>query len=306
LDAIRSPKESLKKEPAVFLSYLKNERAASQNTLRAYAHTLQLWLNHLSEKEGHWDHSLLSITTVRNFLSERAELGQSRASLAQATSALRSYFRHLERRHGLELSALAEIEVPKVQRHLPRVLSVNEADTLLNSISRQDFASLRDRALLEFLYSSGVRVAECCSLSLDRLQLEGGRAIVRGKGKKERLALMGESAIQQLKAYLCRRASEAAPGESQVFINQRGRGLSARGAFDIVRSRAMACGLSEVSPHTLRHSFATHLLDNGADLRSVQMLLGHENLSTTQIYTKVSVHKMIDVYRCSHPRARQL
>ena len=297
--------EALKKEPSAFLSALKNERAASDNTLLAYSHTLQLWHNHLSEKEGTGDHSNLSITTVRNFLSELAELGQSRASLARATSALRSYFRHLERRHGLELSALTEIEVPKVQRHLPRVLSVNEADTLLSSISRQDFASLRDRAMLEFLYSSGARIAECCSLSVDRLQLGDGRATVLGKGKKERLVLLGGSAIHQLKLYLERRASEAAPGESMVFVNQRGRGLSVRGAFDIVKSRSLACGLSEVSPHTLRHSFATHLLDHGADLRSVQMLLGHENLSTTQIYTKVSVHKMIDVYRCAHPRARQ-
>jgi integrase/recombinase XerC len=242
---------------------------------------------------------------VRNFLAERAEHGQSKATLARAVSALRGYFQFLERRFQVAVAHLVDVEVPKVPRHLPTVLSVGEAELLLDSVSRQDFASLRDRAILEFLYSSGARIAECCSLSLDRLDLHQSRAVVKGKGKKERMVLLGASAVEHLSAYLKRRASEAAPGEPAVFINQRGKGLGVRGAFNIVKKRAEACELSEITPHTMRHSFATHLLDHGADLRSVQMLLGHENLSTTQIYTKVSIGRMTEVYRQAHPRARQ-
>jgi site-specific recombinase XerD len=287
-----------------YLSHIQKEKDLSPNTVRAYHQTLKLWHNYLAEREAGENDEHLSLAAVRNFLSERAEGGQSRATLARAVAALRSYFVFLERRHGLSVSHLLHIEVPKVQRHIPRVLSEEEVFTLLDSFSRQDFASLRDRALLEFLYSSGARVAEACALLVQEIDFQGEQALVKGKGRKERLVLLGQSALEALKIYLPFRSNMAASEEKSVFINQRGRGLSVRGAFNIVTARTMALGLSEVTPHTFRHSFATHLLDNGADLRSVQALLGHESLSTTQIYTKVSIGRMTEVYRQAHPRAK--
>ena len=278
----------------------------SPNTLRAYGQTLNLWLEHLAENEHGEDHSHLSISTVRHFLSTRAESGQSRATLARSVAALRSFFTYLKKRKSLDTAHLMDIEVPKVQRHLPRVLNLKEVDLLLDGCCGSDLASLRDRALMEFLYSSGARVAEACHLNLDDLDLTEGQAKVLGKGKKERIVLLGESAISALRLYLKERPSIAEQGETKVFINLRGRGLSVRGAFNIVLQRSMSSGLSEVTPHTFRHTFATHLLDHGADLRSVQTLLGHESLSTTQIYTKVSVHRMTEVFREAHPRAKRV
>lgn len=290
---------------ADYLKHLSAERDLSENTLRAYAQTLALWYEHLEEHEGSHDHSQLSITTVRHFLSLRAEMGQSRASTARAIAALKGYFLFLQQRRGIETEDLQTIEVPKVQRHLPRVLSLAEIDALMNSIGTSELAGARDLALLEFLYSSGARVSEACHLKVDDLDLAQGQASVLGKGKKQRLVLLGGSAVRALQSYLKLRAGQAEGGEEKVFINLRGRGLSVRGAFLLVQQRAMALGLSDVTPHTLRHTFATHLLDHGADLRSVQTLLGHESLSTTQIYTKVSVRRMTEVFRQAHPRARQ-
>ena len=289
-----------------YLEHIQKEKDLSPNTVRAYAQTLRLWQGHLAEREAGDDYGSVNLSTLRNFLSERAQGGQSRATLARAVAALRSYFNFLERRHGLALSELCAIEVPKVRRHLPRVLSVEEIFQLLDGLNRSDFASLRDRALLEFLYSSGARVAEACALTLADLDFAQQQALLMGKGRKERLVLLGQSAILALENYLKVRASEAEPEERHVFINQRGGALSVRGAFNLVNSRALQAGLSEVSPHTFRHSFATHLLDHGADLRSVQALLGHESLSTTQIYTKVSINRMTEVYRQAHPRARMI
>ena len=289
-----------------YLAHIQKEKELSLNTIRAYAQTLRLWQGHLAEREAGDDYGSVNLSTLRNFLSERAQGGQSRATLARAVAALRSYFNFLERRHGLALSELCAIEVPKVRRHLPRVLSVEETFKLLDGLSHSDFASLRDRALLEFLYSSGARVAEACALTLRDLDFPQQQALLMGKGRKERLVLLGQSAIHALENYLKIRASETDPEERHVFINQRGGALSVRGAFNIASSRALQVGLSEVSPHTFRHSFATHLLDHGADLRSVQALLGHESLSTTQIYTKVSISRMTEVYRQAHPRARMI
>ena len=287
-----------------YLEHIQKEKDLSPNTVRAYEQTLKLWLMYLAEREAGEQYADLTLSALRNFLSERASGGQSRATLARAVAALRSYFNFLERRQGLSLSHLSEIEVPKVQRHLPRVLSEAEIFSWLDHLNRSDFASLRDRALLEFLYSSGARVAEVCALTLADLDFEQQQALVRGKGRKERLVLLGHSAIIAMQTYLKVRGGEAEIGELRVFINQRGRALSVRGAFNIVVERALQAGLSEVTPHTFRHSFATHLLDNGADLRSVQALLGHESLSTTQIYTKVSIGRMTEVYRQAHPRAQ--
>jgi site-specific recombinase XerD len=285
---------------------MSQERDVSPNTIRAYGQTLNLWHQHLVEHENGDEHEDLTISTVRHFLSTRAELGQSRATLARSVAALRSFFTYLKKRKHIDTTHLMEIEVPKVQRHLPRVLNLKEIDLLLDGLSGSDVASLRDRALLEFLYSSGARVAEACSLTLSDLNLNDGQAKVLGKGKKERIVLLGESAISALTAYIKERISIAEQDEAKVFVNLRGRGLSVRGAFNIVLQRSMSAGLSEVTPHTLRHTFATHLLDHGADLRSVQTLLGHKSLSTTQIYTKVSVHRMVEVFREAHPRAKRV
>lgn len=286
-------------------SHLRDERDVSPHTLRAYGQTISLWLEHLNEFECGEDHGALSISTVQHFLSLRAEAGQSRASLARSIAALKNFFTFLEKRKHISTLELMDIEVPKVQRHLPRVLNLKEIDLLMGSILGSDFASLRDLSLLEFLYSSGCRVSEASALSLNDLNLDLGQARVLGKGRKERLVLLGRDSVSSLKTYLNQRNAVAQSGEDAVFLNLRGKGLSVRGIFMLIKQRTESLGLSEVTPHTFRHTLATHLLDHGADLRTVQTLLGHESLSTTQIYTKVSVQRMAEVFREAHPRAKR-
>lgn len=285
-----------------YLQHLSKEKGVSPHTLRAYGQTLSLWCTFLVDREGDDQHRDLSLSVVRSFLGERAEAGQGRASLARAVAALRSFFTFLQQRRGIPTDHLQEVEVPKVQRHLPRVITESEMATLLDDLGERDFADARDRALLEFLYSSGARVSEACSLTWERLNLEEGEAKVLGKGRKERLVLLGSSAVEALRSY-APQWRERNQGGDEVFLNHRGSGLSVRGAFDICKKRALEKGLTEVTPHTFRHSFATHLLDRGADLRTVQTLLGHESLSTTQIYTKVSLSRMFEAFRQAHPRA---
>lgn len=287
-----------------YQEFLKLDKCESEHTQRAYLQTIECWLNHLDVSESSQSHDTLTLTTVSNFLSDRAEQGQSRSSLARAIAGLKHFFLFLQDRESQKTSQLMNIEVPKVYRSMPRVMSLNEVTSLLESVPGSDFTSLRDRAILEIFYSSGMRVSEMAGLTLDSLDLAQMQIKVFGKGKKERMVFLGEAALKALKAYLNIRASVIQDELEAVFLNRRGGAISTRGIFDLIRKRSLAEGLHDITPHTFRHTFATHLLDHGADLRFVQTLLGHENLSTTQIYTKVSLGRMTEVYREAHPRAR--
>lgn len=287
-----------------YREFLKVDKCDSPHTQRAYLQTVECWLRHLEEKEGGHRHEDLSLTAVSNFLSDRAEEGQSRASLARAIAGLKHFFIYLQDRHGDRTAQLMDIEVPKVYRSMPRVMSLSEIEGLLESVSGQDFTSIRDRAILETFYSSGMRVSEMASLTPRHLDLEQMQIKVMGKGKKERMVFVGQAAKTALEAYVNLRPAILKEGIEHLFLNRRGGALTTRGIFDLVQKRALSQSLHDITPHTFRHTFATHLLDHGADLRFVQTLLGHENLSTTQIYTKVSLGKMTEVYREAHPRAK--
>jgi len=282
-----------------FLEYLAVERGASPHTLRSYAADLTEFTRFLAdEKIGGWDAA--DTRAVRAHLARLHQRRLSKATIARKLAAVRSCFRFLARRGALKGNPARQVRSPRLGRRLPSFLPVDEANALLEAPAMPSTSGARDRALLELLYASGLRVAECCSLDLDDLD-EGRRTVrVLGKGDKERVVPVGDSALEALAAYLALRGRRRGP----IFLNVRGGRLTTRSAHRIVRSRARAAGLAQrVTPHTLRHSFATHMLGEGADLRLIQELLGHSRLSTTQRYTHVSPEHLMRVYDRAHPRA---
>ncbi len=252
---------------------------------------------------------------LRGYLADLADAGYARATLARRTSVLRTWFALLRRRGMVGTDPAALLVTPKQGRHLPRVLRVDQVETLLDAPRGDDPAALRDRALLELLYASGARVAEACGLPLDALDLAQGQVLLDGKGGKHRIVPIGRPAVAALDAYVREArpaliAAAAAGGragraDAVVLRGDRGAPLGTRDARSIVGRHAAAVGLGHVTPHTLRHSFATHLLEGGADVRVVQELLGHASLATTQRYTHLSRGRLREVHARAHPRARR-
>jgi integrase/recombinase XerC len=282
-----------------FLQYLDVERGASPHTLRSYATDLTEFTRFLAAEriEGLAD---ADTRAVRAFLAALHRRRLSKASIARKLAAIRSCFRFLARRGVLEVNPARQVRSPRLGRRLPSVLPKDEATQLLDVAPEPTAAGTRDRALLELLYASGLRVAEGCGLDLDDLDEARRTVRVLGKGDRERVVPVGEVALQALDAYLSMRGRQRGP----LFLNARGGRLTPRSAHRIVKRLARRAGLSQrVTPHTLRHSFATHLLGEGADLRLIQELLGHRRLSTTQRYTHVSPEHLMRVYDAAHPRA---
>jgi integrase/recombinase XerD len=292
-----------------FLGYLEFERGLSRNTLEAYRSDL-LQLGGYLERAGvdalDAEHEHLS-----GFLSELAHGGEGRPPVAAATlqrkaACLRSFYRHLRREGLLERDPTADLRAPRKSQRLPQVLNRGEVQKLLAAPRGMDPASLRDRALLETMYACGLRASEAIDLTIGDIDLHAGVLRARGKGSKERLVPVGREAVQAVRAYV-QRGRPALVGlrdEPHLFVNHRGAGLTRQGLYKIVQRHARAVGLDDrMSPHTLRHTFATHLLAGGCDLRSVQEMLGHADVATTQIYTHVSAEKLKDVYFRAHPRA---
>ncbi len=237
--------------------------------------------------------------TFRAYLAALAERGIARGSVARKVSTIHTFYRHLVRSGALAKDLLNGVSPPKRERRLPRVLGEGEVGALVETPTTDDAYGVRDRAILELLYAAGVRVAELVSLNVGAVDLVEGRAVVRGKGKKERVVLLGVPAITALRGYLqsARPALAKTAAEPALFLNRDGTRLSARAVQIIVHRAGAAAGLSTaIHPHMLRHSFATHLLDGGADLRVVQELLGHSSASTTQIYTHVTEARQRQVY----------
>ncbi len=293
-----------------FLAYLELERGLSRNTLQAYRSDLLQFGEFLDRHE-------LAVTDARHgdlaaFLSELAGRGDGeRAPVAAATlgrkvACLRSFYRHLRREGMIEHDPTAELRGPPKTRRLPRVLSREEVGQLLSGPRGTEPRALRDRALLEVMYACGLRASEAVGLELSDVDLDEGLLRARGKGSKERIVPIGRQAVGALRAYLRsgRPALHGVSGESRVFVNRRGTGLTRQGLYKIVQGYAREAGLQEkMSPHTLRHTFATHLLAGGCDLRSLQEMLGHADLSTTQVYTHLSAERLKDAYFSAHPRA---
>ena len=293
-----------------FLATLELERGLSRNTLEAYRSDLQQFGLFLGRRER--DPLAATPADLAAFVSELAGGRDGKAPVAPATlqrkiACLRSFYRHLRREQILDHDPTAELRPPRSRERLPKVLSRDEVNRLLEQPRGTSPGALRDRALLETMYACGLRASEAVTLELSELDLDDGVLRARGKGSKERLVPIGSTAIAALRAYL-ERSRPRLVGlreESRVFVNQRGGGLSRQGLYKIVQGHAASAGLERrMSPHTLRHTFATHLLAGGCDLRSLQEMLGHADIGTTQIYTHLSADRLRDVYFDAHPRAQ--
>jgi integrase/recombinase XerD len=293
-----------------FLAYLEFERGLSRNTLDAYRTDLFQFGRFLEEREV----SALEAqpSDVADFLEALARGdGDSRPPASPATihrksACLRSFYRHLRRDGLLDTDPTATLSTPRRTRKLPQVLTRGEIEKLLSQPLGTEPAALRDRALLELMYACGLRASEAIGLELLDVDVEEGVLRARGKGSKERVVPIGQAALKALRIYLERGRPALVKGAPEVhlFVNFRGGQLTRQGLYKIVRRHALTAGLADrMSPHTLRHTFATHLLAGGSDLRSVQEMLGHADVSTTQLYTHLSSERLKDVYFRAHPRA---
>lgn len=298
-----------------FLTYLEVERGASPHTLRNYALDLRQFRDFLQAHDGGVlpAPAAVDLFAIRRFLASRAQRGDSKATRGRKLASVRSLFKYLAREGRVSANPAAAVLTPRTDRKLPRVLTADDAKRLMEDVPLQGTRSLRDQAILETLYSSGVRVAELVGLNMEDVDLHGGVATVLGKGRKERIVPLGRPAVQAIRAYL---QAHAAPksgsrktdrsNTTALFRNRAGGRLGVRSVERLVAKHARAIpNFPTISPHGLRHSFATHLLDGGVDLRAIQELLGHASLSTTQRYTHVALDRLMETYDKAHPRAHE-
>jgi integrase/recombinase XerC len=280
-----------------FLRYLEVQRGASPHTVRAYRKDLELFFDKAPEGAG--------MGEVREFLAGEMRKGRARSTASRRLSALRSFYRYLYR-EGLARSNPAKLVAsPKLPGKLPRFLTVDEIFSLVEKPEGLGILAARDRAILELLYSSGLRVGELAGLDVNDLDIEEGLVKVRGKGRKERMVPVGSKAVDAVKSYVVERML-GKKNDPALFLNRSGRRLTERSVRRIVLKYARMLALGgKVSPHTIRHTFATHLLHGGADLRVIQELLGHSSLSTTQKYTHLDITRLTEVYDRAHPLARE-
>ena len=293
-----------------FLRYLKVERNSSDLTIKSYREDLELLHEYLCDSLGRSPSpSELAPLDLRKYVSALHEAGYAKSSVARRLASMRSYFRFAQREGLCDSNPAKPLRNPRRERKLPHFLSGREIGKLLSAPPRTEPMGLRDRAIFETLYSAGLRVSELVGINLSDLDLEDGLVRVRGKGKRERLAPLGSYAVKAIRAWLKKRTpakQQSKVEASAVFLNKFGKRLTTRSIGRMLEKYLKITGLdTRTSPHTLRHSFATHLLDGGADIRSVQELLGHKSLVTTQIYTHVSTAGLRKAYEKAHPRARK-
>ena len=292
---------------AHFLRHLSLEKNASDHTVKSYREDLIQAIEFFRTRPGSQAHQPGEVTVrlLRAYLAWLHEQGYAKSTIARRLAAVRSWCRFLCREGTLTANPADGLRGPRQEKRLPHFLELDSVVRLLDAPSADSPLGVRDRAILETLYSAGLRVSELTGLNVTDLDLDQGTATVRGKGRRERLALLGPQAQQALQAWAIRRETLVA-GRTQeaVFLNKNGSRLSSRSVGRLLEKYLAQAGLDpRTSPHTLRHSFATHMLDRGADIRSVQELLGHRSLSTTQIYTHVTPHRLQDSYQKAHPRA---
>jgi integrase/recombinase XerD len=288
-----------------FHDYLTFERGLSERTVSAYQRDLNRWLASMTE-QGISDPGSVSAPVLRTWVFALKDEGLAATSIRRAQSAVRTYFGFLLAEGAISADPTDRLDSPRVTRSLPDFLSTGETDRLLHAPDEAKPVYWRDRAILEFLYATGVRVSELTDLPISSVDLENGFAVVFGKGSKERLVPIGGPARRALARYLAevRPGLDQGQGAGLVFLNARGRPIRRESVWAIVRDSARRAGITrKVSPHTLRHTFATHLVEGGADLAAVQELLGHADISTTQIYTHLNRAYLRDLHRRFHPRA---
>jgi integrase/recombinase XerD len=288
-----------------FLNYLVVERGLAKNTLESYSRDIQKFFAFMEKNEIEGLENVDNVT-IMSFLLDLKEKGLSSRTTGRNLSALRMLYRFLKREEILNADPTVNIESPKIRPHLPSVLNVSEVDSLLSQPDSDTVRGLRDKAMLELLYATGTRVSELVKLKLSSVNLEVGFLIAFGKGSKERIVPLGETAQMYLKDYIAGARPKLLKGRLSpfLFLNASGKNLTRQGFWKILRRYALKAGINKkLSPHTLRHSFATHLLEHGADLRSVQIMLGHADITTTQIYTHITQERLKQIHKQYHPRA---
>jgi len=308
------PNDPLEKIPVAFteplesfLAWLELERGLSKNTLSAYTRDLVQCVEFLA-KEGVEDWTRVESAHVSAWTASLSRADFARSSQARKLSALRMFARHLVRENVRKDDVTELLSAPKLSRKLPDVLTREEVERLLNAPSSTTPYGLRDRAIIELFYSSGLRVSELCGILLQSINLDDGYVRVFGKGSKERVAPIGSAAVKAVQDYITGgRPQFIKPRTgSELFLSQQGRAISRKMVWVMVKEHARRAGIKKpIKPHLLRHSFATHLLEGGADLRAIQEMLGHADISTTQIYTSVQSQRLADEHALYHPRAKK-
>jgi integrase/recombinase XerD len=287
-----------------FLHYLIVEKGLSKNTIEAYSHGLTRFLNDLREK-GVQDIREVAKFHIRGFLLALRRKNLNTKSIVRDLVAIRTFFRFLIQEGVLESNPVEELESPKVAKTLPEILTLKEIEQILEQPNLQTPLGIRDRAMLEILYATGMRVSELTRLPIHQVNLEGGYVLLYGKGSKERVVPLGSEAMKWVTVYLKTARGILSKGKEDpsLFINRSGKGMSRQRFWKSLKDYARKAGLRKrISPHLVRHSFASHLLERGADLRSVQMMLGHVDISTTQIYTHVAGERLKKIHKQYHPR----
>jgi integrase/recombinase XerC len=294
-----------------YIQYLRYERNASPHTVRNYQSDLRQFRDFLAQGQLGAKVSMKSIDAlrIRGFLAFLFEKGKKKTSIARKLAAVRAFFKFLSRERAMAENPAAAISTPKLARTLPRIMSEEEMNGFLDRVGQAaesgDLALVRDRAILELLYASGLRVSELTGLDLRNVNFGDGIVLVRGKGDKERIVPFGSKACAALTAYLPVREKILHENKATaLFLNARGGRLTPRSVDRLLKKHVRRFGPNiKVSPHSLRHAFASHLLAEGADLRAIQEMLGHKSLATTQKYTQVSIRQLMDVYDKTHPKA---
>lgn len=290
---------------ASFISYLSVERGLAANTLESYERDLRQFNGFLrAQKVDGTPH--VGRAEVMSYLLQLQKEGRSPATIARRLAALKSFYQYLVQENIVSGDPTAELESPKQHKRLPRVLTIKEVETLLKQPDVSTPAGWRDKAMLELLYATGLRVSELVSLRLNQINMTSGFVRCIGKGNRERIVPIGSVALLAMAGYLEKARPKLLRHHSQeyLFLNQHGKPMTRQGFWKIIKKYASQAGITKrITPHVLRHSFATHLLENGADLRSVQEMLGHADISTTQIYTQVTRGHLKDVYSKTHPRS---
>lgn len=292
-----------------YLYYLRIERGLSENTIKSYERDIKQYLEYI---ESNKMDSLNQITRyhILSFLQKQREIGKSSNSIVRMVSSLRKFHQYLALEKIIDHDPMELIDTPKKVKTLPEVISLESVEKLIEISDTNTTLGLRDRAILELMYATGLRISELCHLKMNELHLTMSLIQTRGKGNKERIIPISDTAKQWLELYLDTSRvtlnNKNSSDSPYVFLNARGGSLSRQGVWKKIKQLVNQAGISQnVTPHTLRHSFATHLLENGADLRIVQELLGHSDISTTQIYTHITKHRLQSVYKNYHPRANK-
>ena len=295
---------TVKDNIAQFLDYLSLERGLSKNTLISYERDLVKFSGYL-KKKGAVSFNEAKKSDVTDFMFSEKDKGLSANSIARSLAAIKTFFKFLAREGFLKMDVTSVIETPKLWKHLPDSLSINEVDRLLSKPNLKDWIGIRDKACLELMYATGMRVSEIVSLNLTDINLDLGVVKCMGKGSKERIVPLGKAAGTAVRRYLDRVRPTLVKSDSEkgLFLTRLGHKMTRQMFWKIIKSYAKKARIDKnIMPHTLRHSFATHLLERGADLRSVQEMLGHANISTTQIYTHINKERLKMIHKQFHPR----